>query len=58
MKIKITKDVMRSPKHRFKVGDVLEVSYAKGNPFNKGHKVYDSKEHQCYIFEDECIEVN
>lgn len=59
MKIKIIKDVMRSPRCKFKTGDILEVSYASGNnPFHKGHVVYDSKEHQCYIFEDECIEIN
>ena len=58
MKIQLIKNVMRSPKHKFKEGDVLEVTYAKENPFHKGHKVYNSKKHQCYIFEDECIELN
>lgn len=58
MRIRIIKNVMRSPSIKFNKGQELEVDYAKGNPFHKGHKVYDSKEYKCYIFEDECVEVN
>lgn len=54
MKIKLIKDVMRSPSIKFKKGDILVVVWSTQHPLHKKNTVYYCKEYGCYIFKDEC----